>query len=220
MKSTSEFIKQFGYEAELPFEQNLTEDELSQKKDNDYILKALRFTLIRLFQEIQELFPDYLDNPKASDEVIFFNYAGIRELNLRQSKKVSGLTAHMINRFLLKKEFSLHNAISLIEYIKDLYIRYKEMPGNQKDLAARMSQLTQHIKALENYIFIRLFSNVTEYPTFEELLSENLVEKVFSESSVFIYNQLESLETPLKKIDFINAEIHKLSFLNWKKHSN
>ena len=87
MKYTTELIKQYGYEAELPFEQNLSDDELSQKKDSDYILKALRFTLIRLFQEIQELFPDYLDNPKVSDEELFFRYAGIPESNLRQSKK-------------------------------------------------------------------------------------------------------------------------------------
>jgi hypothetical protein len=214
MKSTSEFIKQYGYEPELPFEQNLSEDELSQRKDSDYILKALRFTLIRLFQEIQELFPDYLDNPKVPDEELFFRYAGIPESNLRQSKKVSGLTAHMINRFLLNKEFSLQNAISLIEYIKVLYIRYKEMPGNQKELAVRMDQLTHHIKAIENYIYIRLFTQVSDNPSLDDLLSDKLIDKVFSESSVVVYEQLETLDTPLQKIEYINSEIRKLSFLN------
>ena len=88
------------------------------------------------------------------------------------------------------------------------------MPGNQKELAGRMDQLMHYIKAIENLIFICLYTGVSENPALDDLLSDKLPNKIYAEFTEEIYKHLETLDTPLQKIEYINSEILKLSFLN------
>ena len=90
---------------------------------------------------------------------------------------------------------------------------YKDTPSSFTNTTNRNEGLITHILVLENLVFVRCFSDSTENPAYDELLTAEFSDKLYQGYTSAIHTQIEQFPTANKRLEFIGNELEKYSFL-------
>lgn len=213
LTETTSQLRQIGFDENLPFSTNEDTATLAINKDSDYILRILQWSLIRLILEVQELFPDLLTGKPHSEDEIYIIFSGTQLPIIKLAKKITVLNEFLIRRFINQYEFSIQRAIELIEFTKKEFLLYKDTPSSFTNITNRNDGLITHILALENLVFVRSFTESSENPDYDELLSAELADKIYQSYTSYIHTQIEQFPTANKRLEFIGNELEKYYFL-------
>lgn len=216
LKETSTLKKQIGYTDNLRFDELPKDKTEAQKKINDYILSALKTTLLRLVLEIQELFAPLLASKKLNEDEIYLTIIGEASPSMNHTKTVVKLNDFIVKRFIHEVEYNKQKALDRLNETKENIALYYKHDTPLKDIATRKAALCENIQALENLIYIREFGFAEANPNYEKLISEQYTEEVFTAATTSIFEKLEEIGPSNKRLVLISKEEERLSFLKTK----
>lgn len=187
-----------------------------QEKTNTYILLVLKYTLIRLQLEINELFESLL--PARA-----FNETGIFENILKETppphsiiKDKVGLNSFHVRHYINTEKFNKQKTLDLIAEAIECLTNYFSQQPLSKEATSRQSVLSENILALENFYFANVFGYDKETHNFNAIISENYSEEIFSKAVADINENIEAHGLPNKRLAAIAKEEQRLSFLQAK----
>lgn len=190
-------------------------NKISSDKTNDYILSILNNTLIRLHLECKELFEKWLGNNTYDEKGIYENILKLDPPQKSIIKDTVGLNHFKVSQYINKEK---HNKTKTLETInvtlESININFPKQTLTKED-AKRKSNLLLNLQALENLYFIQLYKIDIEDVDYDKLLDAEIEETVFNESWQKISESIEEHTMPNKRMNVIDKESKKLSFINY-----
>lgn len=197
----------------LPFPNNDDSNTLIAKEDSRYILNILQWTLVRLFLEIQELYPSLLDSKLLSEEDIYKIYIGKDQPQIKYARRINVLDNFLIKRFLTQYPFTLKMALDRLDFSKSEFLLCKNTPSSYEESKNRNEAMLSHIMILENLIFLHEFVGITDNPSFEELANPEFMEIAYRDYTTQLQSSIEHHTAATRKLEFIEHEMQRFSFL-------
>lgn len=188
---------------------------ISTDKTNDYILSILNNTLIRLHLECKELFESWLGNNTYDEAGVYVNILKIDPPQKSIIKDSVGLNHFKVTQYINKEKPNKSKTLDAINNtLESINTNFPEHSLTKEEVK-RKSNLLSNLQALENLYFIQLYKIDIEDVDYDKLLDAEIEETVFNESWQKISESIEEHTMPNKRINVIDKESKKLSFLNY-----
>jgi hypothetical protein len=190
-------------------------NKISSDKTNDYILSLLNNTLIRLHLECKELFETWLGNNTYDEAGIYENILKIDPPQMSIIKDSIGLNHFKVTKYINKEKPNKNKTLDAINNtLESINTNFPEQALTKEEVK-RKSSLLSNLQALENLYFLHLYKLDIEDVDYDKLLNEEIQESVFNESWQKISESIEEHTMPNKRMNVIDKESKKLSFLNY-----
>ncbi len=190
-------------------------NKISSDKTNDYILSLLNNTLIKLHLECKELFEKWLRNNTYDEAGIYENILKIDPPQKSIIKDSVGLNHFKVTQYINKEKPNKNKTLDAINNtLESININFPEQALTKEEVK-RKSNLLLNLQALENLYFLHLYKIDIEDIDYDKLLDEEIQETVFNESWQKISESIEEHTMPNKRMNVIDKESKKLSFLNY-----
>ncbi|MBX7141430.1 MAG: hypothetical protein K1X63_10170 [Chitinophagales bacterium] len=216
LAETNRAIKANAFDENLPFDLDTRPETKAERKDRDFILRFLHITLIRLYLEIQHLFPQYLQAPAKSENDLMLQYVGDDITKSKLKQDYTKLNDLIIKRFIQEGKYSKDKALQLIDKSKERLNYFAATPAVHSEMSSVKHIFLQNILALENLIFIHEFALADENTTYETLISDKYADEIFTAATTNMLDNIESENLPTKRLEIISAEENRLAFINTK----
>lgn len=190
-------------------------NKINSDKTNDYILSILNNTLIRLHLESRELFETWLGNNTYDEAGIYENILKIDPPQMSIIKDSIGLNHFKVTKYINKEKPNKNKTLDAINNtLESINTNFPEQALTKEEVK-RKSSLLSNLQALENLYFLHLYKIDIEDVDYDKLLDEETQETVFNESWQKISESIEEHTMPNKRMNVIDKESKKLSFLNY-----
>lgn len=188
--------------------------KINSDKTNDYILSLLNNTLIKLHLECKELFETWLGNNIYNEAGIYENILITDPPQKSIIKYTAGLNHFKVTQYINKEKPNKSKTLDAINNtLESINTNFPEQILTKEEVKRKHSLLL-NLQALENLYFIQLYKIELEDINYDKLLDTETEETIFNESWQKISESIEEYTMPNKRINVIDKELKKLSFLN------
>ncbi|MBL4653431.1 MAG: hypothetical protein JKY53_11325 [Flavobacteriales bacterium] len=203
-------IKKTGYVDNKPFDEIPTDETELEKKNSDYVMKVLRTVIIRIYLEIQELFPSYLKQDILTEDDLWTKIMGLPSPSMSVSSKLPSFYNRIIKIFIHDKPYEYDRAVKLINESKEKLVNFSAMGKSLSDIQSKKDLYLENIQVLENLIFLRELYKEETNPGYDELLDPKRTEQAFEAYTTEILEKAEEHSLANKKIEVIDKAAEKL----------
>lgn len=190
-------------------------NKISSDKTNDYILNLLNNTLIRLHLECKKLFETWLGNNTYDEVGIYENILKIDPPQKSIIKDTIGLNHFKVTQYINKDRLNKNKTLDAINNtLESINTNYPIQAKTKEEIKSR-NNLLLNLQSLENLYFIQLYKIEVEDVDYDKLLEDEMQETIFNESWQKISESIEEHAMPNKRMNVIDKESKKLSFLNY-----
>jgi len=213
---TGMLLKQIDNTDDLVYD-ILPEDEIqAEKKINSYILSIFKTILIRLIFDIQNSFPDLLNLKKLTEDDIYITILHQIPPSITTLHIIVMMDVARAKYYISKVTYSKEKTLDYLLETMEILVLYFSTKINSKERASGIKKLAENIQAFENLLYVMEFGYDNENPTYEDLVSTDFQEEIFTHASKNITSQLEKQAHPLNRLVIINKLEKDVSFLKSK----